>query len=80
MSRLEGKKHWLTGSPNRRDTEAKPRKNNYGGFFGLKEVGVLFPKARSVIELFERVWGSTGTLLTPGQGRQGLKIPKMSRK
>jgi hypothetical protein len=80
MSRLKGKKHWLTMPLSRRDTEAKPRKNNFGGFFGLKEAGALLPKARSIIALCSRLWGSIGALLTLGQGRQGLKLPKMSRK
>ena len=79
MSRLKRKKHWLTRPLSRRDTEEKPRKNNSGGFFGLKEVGALLPKERSVISLCGRLWGSVDALLTLGQGLQGLKLPKMSK-
>jgi hypothetical protein len=47
--------------------------------FWPKRAGALLPKARSIIALCARVWGSVGTLLTLGQGRQGLKLPKMSK-
>jgi hypothetical protein len=80
MSRLKGKKHWLTRLLSREDTEAKPRKSNSGRFFGPKRVGALLPKERRVIALCARLWGRTGALLTLGQGCQGLKPPKMSKK
>jgi hypothetical protein len=79
MSRLKGKKNWLTRSPSKRDTEANPEKGNSEGVLGQKEVGALLPKARSVIALCAEVWGSAHALLTLGQGRQGLKLQKLSK-
>jgi hypothetical protein len=79
MSRLKGKKNWLTRSLSKRDTDANPEKGSSGGFLGQKEAGAMFPKSRSVIVLFAKVWGSVGSLLTLGQGRQGLKLQKMSK-
>jgi hypothetical protein len=55
-----------------------PEKAILEGFWP-KGAGALLPKARSVIALCVRLWGSVGALLTLGQGRQGLKVPKMSK-
>jgi hypothetical protein len=79
MSRLEGKKHWLIGSPSRRDIEAKPRKSNSGRFIGQRRAGALLPKESSIIALCEKLLGSVGILLTQGQGRQVQKLPEMSK-
>ena len=73
------KKDWLTRLPSKRDTKEKPSKNNFGRFIGQRRVGALLPKERSVIALCASLWGSFGALLKLGQGRQGLKLPKMSR-
>jgi hypothetical protein len=78
MSRLKGKKNWLTRSLSKRDTEANPEKGSSGEFLGQKEAGSLLPKARSIVALCAEVWGSAGALLTLGQRRQGLKLQKMS--
>jgi hypothetical protein len=69
MSRLKGKRNWLTRSLSRRDTEENPKKGSSGGFFGQKEADTLLPKERSIIVLCAKLWGRNGGLLTLGQGR-----------
>ena len=46
---------------------------------GQRRAGALFPKVRSIIVLYEKLLGSTGALLTQGQGRQVQKLPEMSK-
>jgi hypothetical protein len=41
----------LTRSLSRRHTEENPKQGSSGGFFGQKEAGALFPRARSIVAL-----------------------------
>jgi hypothetical protein len=57
----------------------KTQKKQFWKVFDQKRAGALFPKERSVIALFAKLWGSVGALLTQGQGRQVQKLPEMSK-
>ena len=79
MPNLNRKNNWLMRSPSRRKQRQKPKKFANSEGFWAKRGWRSVAKGKERYNALCRAARSAGALVILEQGRQGLKVPKLSR-